>query len=420
MGAQTDDDRDHDRSDLPITLADPGIGDQERAVVDRVMRSGWISMGKETEAFETELAGALDAAGAVAVNSGTAALHLAALALGLGPGDEVVVPSLTFVATAAAALMVGARPVFVDVAGPDDLTLDPAAVSAALTTRTRAIVAVHYGGWPAQIGQLRAIADAAGVALVEDAAHAPLVRCPEGMLGTIGDVGCFSFHAAKNITTGEGGMVVSQDPELLDRVRRLRSHGMATPTTQQGKRERMPGYDVAEVGFNYRPTDLAAAIGRVQLARFDREQESRRALTAEYCRLLSGSPVTLPFALPDNSTPSAHHLLPVLLPTEVDRDRLQADLREGGVHTSVHYPPVHLFSLYRELAAADGRTDGPASLPWTEQLAPRLLSLPLHGRMDPGDVGRVVAALEGALAVQRVDPVPAGPGQRRYEVSGGR
>jgi dTDP-4-amino-4,6-dideoxygalactose transaminase len=389
-----------------IALADPGIGEAERVAVDRVMRSGWISLGPETAAFEAELAAAHGMADAVAVNSGTAALHLALAALEIGPGDEVIVPSLTFVATAAAALMVGARPVFADIVGPDDLTLDPSRVEAACTARTRAVVVVHYGGWAARIGELRDLTDAAGLALVEDTAHAPLTTGPAatGMLGTIGDVGCFSFHAAKNLTCGEGGMVVARDPAVLARVRALRSHAFTAPPGAEAGAGGAATRDIPELGFNYRPTDLTSAIGRVQLARLEREIAARRALTADYRRRLdeAGPAVTLPFP-PEG--PSAHHLLPILLPPGTDRPRLQADLRDAGIQTAVHFPPIHRYSTYRDAPV------GPGGLARTEDVTARLLSLPLHGRLTTSDVDRVVAILSQAL-------VSAGPSPERHAASG--
>ena len=380
-----------------VALADPGLGERERAAVDRVMRSGWVSMGPEVAAFEEEFAAALGAAGAVHVSSGTAALHLAALALGWGPGDEVVVPSLTFVATAATVAAVGATPVFADVRGHDDLTLDPADVLAALTPRTQAIVAVHYGGWPADLDVLRAVAEAAGLALVEDAAHTPPEHRGGGALGTVGDVGCFSLHATKNLTAGEGGVVVARDPATLARLRALRSHAMSAPSWDR-QRGRASAYDVAEVGFNYRPTDLAAAIARVQLAKLPAEQAARRARAAEYRRLLAALPVAVPFtgrpaAPPPAAGAGAHHLQTVLLPAGTDRAAVQATMRAAGVQTSVHYPPAHGFSAYRSCPT------GPSGLVRTEAVAPRLLSLPLHGRLSLGDVGRVVDALADALAL---------------------
>jgi dTDP-4-amino-4,6-dideoxygalactose transaminase len=345
--------------------------------------------------------------------------------------------------------MVGARPVLVDIVGPDEPTLAPGVVRAALTPRTRAIVAVHYGGWSTRLAELRAIADAAGAVLVEDAAHAPLVpstEVPGRHLGTIGDAGCFSFHATKNLACGEGGMVVARDPAVRDRVRRLRSHAMTGPTSAP--------YDVAEVGYNHRPTDLTAAIARAQLARLPAENAARRALAAEYHRLLAPLPVTVPFtsdpgsatatdpagssiaactdrgasagpaagAGPARATsidartglataaasaaragtvggerPSAHHLMPIVLPEGTDRPAVQAALREAGIQTGVHYPPIHRFSAYRGMAAGD--------LSQTEAIADRILSLPIHGRLGPDDAGRVVDVLAGALGST---PVMAG------------
>jgi dTDP-4-amino-4,6-dideoxygalactose transaminase len=289
--------------------------------------------------------------------------------------------------------MTGARPVFADIVGMSgsaagDLGIDPREVAALLTPRTRAIVAVHFGGWPADLAELRAVADAAGVALIEDAAHAPVVRSPMGMVGTVGDVGCFSFHATKNLTTGEGGMVVARDPAVRAEVRALRSHGF----TPQG--------DVVDVGYNYRPTDMAAALGRVQLARLDEDRQVRRTLTADYHRLLSplaARPVHPP------ATTSAHHLMPILLPGHVRRDEVQADLRASGIETRVHYPPVHRYSAYQP-APGQARP----RLPRTEALAPRLLTLPLHRRMTGRDVEAVVAALARSLADQQAGVHRAG------------
>jgi dTDP-4-amino-4,6-dideoxygalactose transaminase len=371
-----------------IALVDPDIGPAEIEAVTRVMRSGWVSIGAETAAFEADFAAALGVDEAVAVSSGTAALHLACAALGLGPGDEVVVPSLTFVATASAVRMTGAQPVFADVAGPTDLSVDPASVAAAITPRTRAVIAVHYGGWPADLVTLRAVTNAAGITLIEDAAHAPVLATPAGMAGTVGDIGCFSFHATKNLTTGEGGMVVARDPALLASVRALRSHAFT------------PSGDIDRVGFNYRPTDLTSAIGRVQLTRLAEDRALRRRRTAEYHGLLgpvAAAPVHPPGSL------SAHHLLPILLPEPVDRSVVQAALQSCAIQTRVHYPPIHRYSAYRPPAGQPS-----PQLPRTDSLAPRLLTLPLHRRMTTGDVEVVVAALAGALADQHVGVGHAG------------
>jgi dTDP-4-amino-4,6-dideoxygalactose transaminase len=381
-----------------IPLVDPGFGADERAAVDRVMDSGWISMGPETAAFEAELAAAVGLSSpGVMVSNGTAALHLALQALGVGAGDEVIVPSLTFVASAAAVRMVGARPVLVDVLGASEPTVSPSAVEAALTPRTRAIVAVHYGGWSARLAALRSLTSSAGVFLVEDAAHAPAVpssEVPGCYLGTVGDAGCFSFHATKNLACGEGGMVVARDPAVLDRVRRLRSHGMTGPASAP--------YDVPDLGWNLRPTDLTAAIARAQLAKLPTEQATRQTLTTHYHSLLAPHTpsLTLPFAEP-GERPSSHHLMPVVLPEGTDRAAVQAELKGAGIPTSVHYPPIHHFSAYRDMAAAAG-------LPQTEAIADRLLTLPLHGRLTPDDVATVVSALVAALAPRSVEVVRHG------------
>lgn len=370
-----------------MTLADTVIGDEEIEAVSRVLRSGWLSSGPEVAAFEAEFAAALGVSRATAVSSGTAALHLALLALGVGPDDEVIVPSLTFVASASTVVLAGARPVFCDIRSESDLTLDPDHVARLLTPRTRAIVAMHYGGWSADLPALRDLADEAGVALVEDAAHAPILAGPGGMRGTVADVGCFSFFATKNLTTGEGGMVVARDPDLLDRARLLRSHAMTVGWDRQ--KGRIGSYDVVDFGLNYRLTEVAAAIGRVQLTRLGTDRASRGAVDASYRRSLAALPLRTPF---DATLPSAHHLFPVILAPGADRDRVQRMLAEARVQTSVHFPPVHLFSAYRRRFGT-----GEGDLPRTEHIASRLLSLPLHANLMAADVELVVEALGRAL-----------------------
>ncbi|WP_220270055.1 DegT/DnrJ/EryC1/StrS family aminotransferase, partial [Marinitenerispora sediminis] len=374
------------------TLADSTIDVEEIEAVTEVLRSRWLTAGSVTRAFEREFAAALGAADAVAVSSGTAALHLAVLALGIGPGDEVIVPSLSFVASAAVTALSGATPVFADAVSPDDLTVDPGDVRRLLTARTRAIVAMHFGGHPAHLDELAAIAREHGAALIEDAAHAPVVRTDAGALGTVGDIGCFSFYSSKNMTTGEGGMVVARDPGVLDRIRSLRSHALSTSTWDR-TRGGVAGYDVDGLGLNYRPTEISSALGRVQLGRLPEDRVRRRELVAEYREALAAEPrVGLPFA--ERTGDSAHHLMAVLLPPGVPRDQVRAHLRAAGVQTSVHYPPTHRFSHY--LRAFDSAR---RALPVTEDVAPRLLSLPLHSRMSGADA--VLAADALVTAVHR-------------------
>ncbi|CAM5242621.1 MULTISPECIES: DegT/DnrJ/EryC1/StrS family aminotransferase [Streptomyces] len=379
-----------------VDLADNTVSAQEIAAVTDVLSSGWLSAGPVTRDFERRFAAALDAPDAVAVSSGTAALHLALSALGIGPGDEVIVPSLTFVASAAMVTLQGGVPVFADVLSPGEPTLAPDDVARLMTERTKAVVVMHYGGYPARTREITDLARAHGVPVVEDAAHAPVVRTPDGALGTIGDIGCFSFFASKNMTTGEGGMVVARDPDVLERVRSARAHCL-TRSTWDRMRTGTSDYDVPGLGLNYRPTEMASAIGRVQLARLPDDRRIRRELARRYHEMLQGVPgLTVPFATHQADT--AHHLMAVVLPPGVPRPKVQELLKAAGIQTSVHYPPTHLLSYYRDVVA--GRRD-PATpeqrLPVTEALAGTLLSLPLHARMTADDVAYVAGRLTEAV-----------------------
>ncbi|MEV4211216.1 DegT/DnrJ/EryC1/StrS family aminotransferase [Micromonospora sp. NPDC049662] len=378
-----------------VVLADTTVGAEEIAAVTDVLTGRWLSTGPVTRAFEREFADTLGVVDAVAVNSGTAALHLALITLGVGPGDEVIMPALTFVASAAMTVAVGATPVFADVRSAHDLTIDPADVARRITGRTRAVVAMHYGGYPADVDRLVALAAKHGVALIEDAAHAPAVRYRSdqvgtGALGTFGDVGCFSFHPAKNLTTGEGGMVVARDQQLLAECRDLRSHCMTAPTWDRD-RGLATGYDVTGVGFNYRPSEIASAIGRVQLRRLAADRATRARLVAEYRTHLGSMPdLVLPFTGRDDLD-TAHHLFVIMLPPGVDRAWFRAALRDVGVQTSVHYPPTHQLSYYQQRWAAD------VTLPVTDATADRIVSLPLHARMSAGDATYVARAVVETL-----------------------
>ena len=378
-----------------VTLCDLDIDDDDVEAVSDVVRSRWLSSGPVTGQFEADWARLLEVPQTVAVSSGTAALHLAMLALGIGPGDEVIVPSMTFVASAAVVALTGARPVFADITSLRNPEIDPADVARRIGSRTAAIVATHYAGYPAPAEELVALAGRHGLAVVEDAAHAPGVRAGDSMLGTVGDIGCFSFFATKNVTTGEGGLVVSTDADLLQRVRLLRSHGMTTSSwdKQQGRASQ---HDVVAFGLNYRLTDIAAALGRSQLRKLPRDRAHRRALTARYHSGLAAlGPVIVPFL--GHPGDSAFHLMAVLLPDREVRDAVQRRLREVGIQTSVHYQPTHLFSCYRERYGTV-----PGQLPVTEEFGDRELTLPLHVGMTMSDVDLVVAQVVEALGKEAV------------------
>lgn len=374
-------------TDKRISLADIDFGiDEERAVLD-VLRSRWVSSGEQTRLFEEEFSAWVGAPHTVAVTSGTAALHLACVGLGLGPGDEVLVPSLTFVATANAVRYTGATPVFVDIRSLDDWTLSPDGVRAAITPRTRAILPMHYAGFPCDMAAIGAIAREHGLRVIEDAAHGPGSWVGDAHIGTLGDVGCFSFFANKNMTSGEGGAVITGNPELAAKIRVLRSHGMSTVSWERHQ-GRAYEYDVSALGYNYRFDDLRAAVARVQLRKLALNNAKRAECRALYLERLRSTPgLRIPFT--GRAGRLSHHIFPVLLDEGVDRLELMKTLRARGVQSSVHYPPVHGFRIY---------ADGPsAPLPNTDAVGRRALTLPLHPLMAPGDVEFVVRQLRECL-----------------------
>lgn len=366
-----------------LLVSEPILGQEEAAAVADVITSGWISMGRRVREFERVFADLHAATDAVAVSSCTAGLHLALLALGVRPGDEVLVPSLTFAATANAVRYVGATPVFVDIVSSSTPHLCLADAASKCGPRTKAVLVMHYGGYLVDPAW-RAFADERGLLLIEDAAHAT----GAAGAGAIGDATVFSFYGNKNMTTGEGGMVLARDPAVLEAVRTLRSHGMTVSTIDRQQRPELP-YDVAALGYNYRMDEVRAAIGLVQIAHLPAWNARRRQLTDVYRRELdrAGLIGTLPF---DSSWPSAYHILPLVLPRGLDRAGIAEALRANGVQTSGHYPPVHRFSLYASLCP-DVR------LPRTEDFARRELTLPLHPKLDDTDVRTVVAGLAAAL-----------------------
>ncbi|GAB4257785.1 MAG: UDP-4-amino-4,6-dideoxy-N-acetyl-beta-L-altrosami ne transaminase [Deferrisomatales bacterium] len=367
----------------------------DEAAVLRALRSAWLTQGPGVEAFEEALAEAVGARHAVAVSSGTAALHLLYLALGVGPGDTVCTSPVTFLATANAALYCGARPAFADV-DPETACLDPEALEARLEAglRPKVVAAVHYAGLPCDLARLGALAERFGFVLVEDACHALGARYRlDDAWGPVGDgrasrAAVFSFHPLKAVTTGEGGAVVTNDPELAERVRRLRAHG----AVRGGDPERPWRYEMRELGFNYRITDLQCALGRSQLDKLASFVERRARLARLYRRALADLEARDLLALPVEppGRASAWHLFAVRLPR--DRDRMHRELAARGIGTQVHYTPVHLQPYYRERFGT-GAGDCPAA----ERYAARTLSLPLFPAMGDRDVGRVVEALRALL-----------------------
>jgi dTDP-4-amino-4,6-dideoxygalactose transaminase len=372
-----------------IPLSDISVDDPIVEAAREAVASGWWSMGPRVQEFEEAFALHIGAKHALAVANGTAAIELALEAAGIGPGDEVVVPSLNFVAAANTIRHRGATPVFCDIVGGGNLNLDAADVEAAIGPRTRAILVLHYAGVPADMDALSEIAARHGLILLEDAAHAPGASFRGKGCGTFGAVGCFSFFSNKNLAVGEGGMVVTDDPDLAERLRLLRSHGMTTLTWDR-HRGHAASYDVLLPGYNQRFDEIRAAIGLVQLGRLDAGNEARGRHLAAYRQLLDddgGIALAFP-AVGAESIPS-HHIAVAILPPGVDRSAVQESLREGRIQTSVHYPPIHTFSAYEALHTRP--------LPRTDEIAGRIVTLPLFPALRESDVELVATSLKAAV-----------------------
>lgn len=370
-----------------VMVADLSIGEEEHYAVQRVLESKWISMGPETEAFEAEFAEFLGVRHAVAVSSGTAALHLALLAVGIKPGDEVILPSLTFVATANAVLYAGAVPVFADVNSVEDWTISVKRIEENITEATRAIIVMHYGGFPCEMDAVSDLADKHGLVVVEDAAHAPGAVYQGKKLGAWGDVGCFSFFSNKNMTTAEGGMAVTNDERIAEELRLLRSHGMTTLTWDRYKGHSF-SYDVIRTGFNYRMDEIRAALGRVQLRKLEDNNRKRREKSALLrCLIKNEHGFTIPFS--DDRLPwSSCHIFPILLDCSEMRPSLMQYMKTAGIQTSIHYPPVHRFTNFR--SSCEG---GLCSLPITDEIGAREVTLPLYPDIESEQIEMIATEI---------------------------
>jgi dTDP-4-amino-4,6-dideoxygalactose transaminase len=371
-----------------VPLADVVVSEDDLAAVADAYRSGWLSQGPRTREFEEAIESYTGAPHAVAVANCTAALHLIALTAGLGPGDEVIVPSLTFVATPNSVAYTGATPVFADIVSPTEPWLDPDSVAERVTSRTRAIFCMQYGGHPGESLALRALAQSHGLRLLEDSAHALGTRIGDEHAGTLGFAGAYSFFSNKNLAIGEGGMFVCHDDETAARARLLRSHGM-TSLSWQRHQGHATSYDVLALGHNYRIDEARSALGRSRLARLDDDNRRRAALDGRYRELLDGAPGLAPALVPPSGATLAHHLFTVVLDAGLDREAVREQLSAAGIQTSVHYPPAHRFAIYEHVRA---------ELPVTDEAARRALTLPLFAHMTGEQVDLVAATLREACA----------------------
>jgi dTDP-4-amino-4,6-dideoxygalactose transaminase len=381
-------------TDPVVEFSRPSIGDAEIAAVVEALRSGWLSCGPKVREFEAAFAAFVGARHAVAVNSCTAALHLSLLAAGIGPGDEVITTPLTFCATANAILHTGATPVFADI-DRATMNIDPAAVASVITPRTRALLPVHFGGRPADLRALRALARRHDLVIIEDAAHCVDGAIGSKRIGSIGEFTCFSFYATKNLTTGEGGMVTTSSRDHAEWLRVACLQGMSSDAWTRYSPTGGRLYDVVMAGYKCNMTDLQAALGLEQLRRLPDLQARREVIWRRYDAALAGLPVTRPLE-PAAGTVHARHLYTILVDPRTaghTRDSLRVALRERRIGTSVHFTALHLFAYY-----ADRLGLSRGMFPHAEFVSDRTLSLPFSPAMTDAEVEHVIESLRVSLS----------------------
>ena len=373
-----------------IPLFDLNFDQAEEDAVVETIRSKWISTGPKTAEFERRFAEMLEVKHAVALANCTVSLHLALLLSDIKPGDEIICPSLTFVATANAIRYVNAIPVFADITNYENLTIDTEDIERKITKRTKAIMLMHYGGFGCEMDKILQIAEKHDLRIIEDACHGPLSEYDGKKLGTFGDFGCFSFFSNKNISTGEGGMLVTNSTELFERAKLIRSHGMTSLSFDRAKWH-TTDYDVIELGYNYRMDDIRASIGIVQLSKLENDLKRRAELKKFYEKQLSGiKDIVVPFK--DYKFFSSNYIFPIVLKNSnvEKRNKVREYLASNGIQTSVHYPAVHRFSIYSEFRVP---------LPKTEYVADNLITLPMFSKLTFESIDYIRVILEKAMAI---------------------
>jgi dTDP-4-amino-4,6-dideoxygalactose transaminase len=367
-----------------VQLFQLNYDDREYDAVMETLKSGWITMGQRTIDFEEAYARELgEDSKCVAVSNGTAALHIAVLAAGVGPGDEVIVPSLTFIADLNSVSVSGGKVVIGDVTSLDDWSMDPADIEAKITPKTKAIMIVHYAGFACDMDAILDICRRHNLMLIEDCAHSNGGTYKGRKLGTFGDLSAWSFFSNKNLAVGEGGMVVARDSALYRKCKNLRSHGMTVASFDRMK-GRAVSYDVVEPGFNYRIDEVRASLGLVQLAKLPEANASRASLVRHYYKRLDAlRDITIPFRHYDRGTPT-YHIMPILLDESVDRANLIDLMRDDGIQTSIHYPAIQSFTAYKDKV-------GPT--PRSQYISEHELTLPLYPTMIEEQVDLVFDSL---------------------------
>lgn len=371
-----------------IPLFNLNFDEKEAQAAYDTIKSGWISTGPKNEELERMWCDMFNVKYAVSMSNCTDALHLCCLVSGVGPGDEVICPSLTFAASANCIRYAGATPVFCDIVGPEHINIDPKEIEKKITSKTKAILVVHMAGFPCKMDEIMAIAKKHNLKVIEDACHGPLSEYKGKKLGTIGDCAAFSFFSNKNISTGEGGMFISNNKEMADKARLLRSHGMTTMSYQRAGGH-ATAYDIVELGYNFRLDDIHAAIAIEQLKKLPTDLEQRIAVRNRYIELLSKvENVIIPFA--DNIEFTSNYIMPIVITkgTVEDRDAIRNKIHEAGVQTSVHYPAIHRFSIYKEYGAV---------LPQTEYVTDHEITLPMYAALTLEDVEYIVKVVDTAV-----------------------
>jgi len=378
-----------------LPLAKPDLSEEEIDEVVATLRSGWLVYGPRTQRLEEDFRAMTGTKHAVAVSSCTAGMHLALLAAGIGPGDEVITSTLTFASTVNVILHAGATPVLADICA-DDLNIDPAEIARRITSKTKAIMPVHYAGQACRMDEILPLARDRGIRIIEDAAHCAGSSYKEQPVGGIGDASVFSFYAIKNMTTGEGGMVTTDDDSLANRVRILRNNGLDNNAWNRYSAAGSPFYSVLEPGFNYRLTDLQAAIGIGQLHRLPQFNARRAELAARYTESFAELPEIETPTIRDDVTTNWYIYVIRLSRLSISRDEVVAELKQRGIGSAVHFLPVHMHPYYRETFGYKA-----GDYPIAEREFERILSLPLFPQMTDADVDRVVSAVEEIVAQHR-------------------
>ena len=368
-----------------IPLFDLNFDEHEEQAVIETLRSKWISTGPKTTEFENKFSSLLNVKYSLALSNCTVALHLAMILCDIKEDDEVICPSLTFVATVNAIRYVNAIPVFADIKSFEDLTINPLEIEKKITPKTRAIVVMHYGGFACNMESIMTLAKKHNLKIIEDACHGPLSEYKGNKLGTIGDIGCFSFFSNKNISTGEGGMLITNNSEIFERAKLLRSHGMTSLSFERA-RGHSTSYDVVDLGYNYRMDDIRASIGIVQLNKLEIDIKQRAVVRKMYIEELNNiTDVIIPFK--DHKEFSSNYIFPIVLKNSnfEKRDALRNKLAEAGIQTSVHYPAVHRFSIYKEFYT---------ELPKTNYITDNLITLPMFGKLNKSNINIIAKTIK--------------------------